>query len=132
MKELERYFLQQLKEQYQSTMKFLRDFKEEDFQERHFGVFNDFITRLHRKEVLDGQVREILAEMIFQIDTQQPSPSVLPPRPIKSHWIVHCRCGSTFDETPLVQCYACQVKSSPLSHSLAISPSSYGNMSPVW
>lgn len=113
MKELERYFLQQLKVQYQSTMNFLPDFNEDDFQEKHLGIFKDFISRLHGKEVLDGQVREILAEMIFQIDTQQPSPSVSPPpRIIKSNWIVHCRCGSTIDETPLVQCYACQVKSS--------------------
>jgi uncharacterized protein Smg (DUF494 family) len=56
-------------------MNFLRDFKEENFQEKNFGVFKDFITHLHAKEVLNGQIREILAEMIFQIDTQQPSSS---------------------------------------------------------
>ena len=121
MKELERYFLQQLKVQYQSTINFLPDFKEGDFKGKHLGVFKDFIARLHGKEVLNGQIREILAEMIFQIDSQQPSPfAPPPPRIIKSNWIVHCPCGSTFDETPLVQCYACQVKI-PLPSFLSIS-----------
>ncbi|CAF4985441.1 unnamed protein product, partial [Rotaria socialis] len=25
-------------------------------------------------------------------------------------FVVHCRCGSVYDESSLVQCYACQVR----------------------
>ena len=111
MKELERYFLVQLKKQYRSTMDFFPRFTDDDFRERNLEIFQDFIARLHRKEVLQGQIREILSEMIFHIDTQYPSSLAHPLRLNKTNWIVHCQCGSTFDEVPLVQCYACQVQS---------------------
>ena len=74
-----------------------------------------FITRLHEKEVFDGDVRQTLFRVIFTIDEMdllEPAPShhqrSNKPAAIKEH-LVHCRCGSHFDETILVQCYACEV-----------------------
>jgi hypothetical protein len=98
--------LDRLKLEYQSTINLFKNFNEENFNQRNLGILKDFIARLHEKEVIDGQIREILSEIIFNIE----SISLNTQRITKNHWIVHCRCGSTYDEVPLVQCYACQVK----------------------
>ena len=108
VKELEQYFRDRLKLDYQSPIALFRTFTEDDFNQKHSGLLTDFIARLHAKEVLAGPIREILAEIIFNVDLQQPTASDAP-RMIKKNWIVHCRCGSTYDEVPLVQCYACQL-----------------------
>jgi hypothetical protein len=83
----------------------------------------EFVTRLHAKETVDGQLRAIVYNMIFTIEAPSVSPIVYrtPTAHIASthrtaktssliDCIVHCRCGSMFDETTLVQCYACQVR----------------------
>jgi hypothetical protein len=109
VKELERYFLDRLKLDYQSTINLFKNFNENNFNQRNLGILKDFIARLHAKEIIDGQIREILAEIIFHIDHHNQAISSNTQRIIKNNWIVHCRCGSTYDEVPLVQCYACQV-----------------------
>ncbi len=98
--------MDRLKLEYQSTINLFKNFNEENFNQRNLGILKDFIARLHEKEVIDGQIREILSEIIFNIESISSNTQ----RIIKNHWIVHCRCGSTYDEVPLVQCYACQVK----------------------
>lgn len=76
--------------------------------------FEAFVQRLHRRETIDGLVRQCLYEAIFEIDGNAPSK-------ISKEILLHCRCGSSFEETLLVQCYACQVKSS-LSDFLVLHP----------
>ena len=89
-------------------------------------TFENFITNLHEKEVTDGQVREVLYDIIYNIDDNSEdndSPivyKIVLANNINSHrtlrfrtssdCIVHCRCGSVYDENSLVQCYACQVR----------------------
>jgi len=99
--------------------------KEENRNLTNLHTLENFITRLHEKEVIDGQVRESLYEAIFNIDDNSNNNSpivykivlannVSSHRPtrskISSDCIVHCRCGSVYDENSLVQCYACQVR----------------------
>ena len=112
MKELERYFLDRLKIDYQSTINLFNDFTEDNFNQKNLSIFEGFIARLHAREIIDGQAREVLAEIVFHVDQEQPS-SLNIQRIIKNNLIVHCRCGSTYDEIPLVQCYACQVSELP-------------------
>ncbi len=109
VKELQRYCIEIVKIEYQSTINLFDNMQDEHQNDRNLGIFQDFIKRFHQKEVLHGQIREILAEIIFHIDQNQ---TILynTPRPIKNHRIIHCRCGSNCEETSLVQCYACQVR----------------------
>ena len=94
---------------------------EENKNERNLNILNDFITCLHEKEVINGQIRESLYETIFNIDNTSPivyktvaSNTTNTHRTTKNiltnDCIIHCRCGSVYDETLLVQCYACQVR----------------------
>jgi hypothetical protein len=89
-------------------------------------TLEDFIARLHEKEVQDGEIRGILYDIIYDIDNNienNESPiiyKIVLANNITSHrtskstapsdCIVHCRCGSVYDENSLVQCYACQVR----------------------
>jgi hypothetical protein len=99
--------------------------KEEDRNSTNLLTLENFITRLHEKEVIDGQIREILYDIIYNIDDTSniDSPIVykivlannnnshrLTRTKTSSDCIVHCRCGSVYDENSLVQCYACQVR----------------------
>ena len=71
--------------------------------------------------MFDGQIRETIYDIIFNIDQNLPVvyKTVLP-NPTNTHRtsknisindsIIHCRCGSVYDETLLIQCYACQVR----------------------
>lgn len=96
--------------------------------ERHstnLHTLEEFIGRFHEKEVIDGQVREVLYDLIYCIDEDSDnnppinyktvlgntnsSHRLQRPR-ISSDFIVHCRCGSVYDENSLVQCYACKVR----------------------
>ena len=89
----------------------------------HFHMLESFIERLHEKEVRDGQIRQVLYEIIYNISDHSDDDSPIaykivldikpnshrPPKSRTAECIVHCRCGSVFDENSLVQCYACQV-----------------------
>ena len=124
MKDLEIYFIHRLKVDYQSALDLFDRLKtsmtDEAEQRNDLG---EFVTRLHAKETIDGQIRAIVYDMIFTIEAPSVSPIVY--RTLTSHiasthrtskaisfidCIVHCRCGSMYDETTLVQCYACQVR----------------------
>lgn len=70
---------------------------------------------------MNGLVRESLYDIIFSIDSSSPvvyktilSNTTSANRTTKIALVndctVHCRCGSVYDETSLVQCYACQVR----------------------
>ncbi len=94
---------------------------EENNNERNLKIFKDFITCLHEKEIVNGQIREILYETIFNIDNISSIVyKTIVPNTTSTHrttkhiltndCIIHCRCGSVYDETLLVQCYACQVR----------------------
>ena len=90
-----------------------------DKSDRNRNILQNFITNLHRKEVTNGQIRETLYDIIFNIDNNSPIvyKTVLTntpkSKPIPTNdCIVHCRCGSFDDETSLVQCYACLVRKS--------------------
>jgi hypothetical protein len=99
--------------------------KEDNRNLTNLNTFENFITHLHEKEVLDGQIRSILYDIIYNIDdnANNTSPIVykivlantvsshrLTRSKISTDSIVHCRCGSVYDENSLVQCYACQVR----------------------
>ncbi len=113
VKELQKYFIDILKTEYKSTINLFTNLNQDNKNERNLDIFKDFITRLHNKEVINGQIRETLSDIIFNID-QKNSPILFNTtnthRIIKTNCIVHCRCGSVYDETSLVQCYACQVR----------------------
>lgn len=115
MTELKIYFLHQLKVDHQAAIDLFTQPVVIQSDAPRWTELEDFITRLHEKEVFDGDVRQTLFRVIFTIDEMdllEPDPSHHQrnnkPVPIKEH-LVHCRCGSHFDETILVQCYACQV-----------------------
>ncbi|CAF4359741.1 unnamed protein product, partial [Adineta steineri] len=103
-------------------------------EQTDLNTLENFIERLHKKETIDGQIRQILYDIIYNIsdkiidedddddETIDNSPIVykivLDNKPSShrasrsrtgSDCIVHCRCGSVYDETSLVQCYACQL-----------------------
>jgi hypothetical protein len=120
-----------------------------NMKEKHENVTNlhtleNFITQLHEKEVMDGQVRELIYEIIYNIDENSEdndSPivyKIVLANNVSSHrvsrsrtssdCIVHCRCGSVFDENSLVQCYACQVRLQEIIFLIILSLFSYGNM----
>jgi len=101
-----------------------------NMQEEHRPLTNlqtleNFIGRLHEKEIIEGQIREILYDMIYSIDNNSNNKSPIAYKIIldnktnlhrtsrsrtSSDCIIHCRCGSVHDEISLVQCYACQVR----------------------
>lgn len=88
-------------------------------------TLEEFIARLHKKETVHGQIREVLYDIIYTIDDHtddDDSPIVYkivlannvnthraPRGRTTSDCVVHCRCGSVYDENSLIQCYACQV-----------------------
>lgn len=101
---------------------------EKDRSATNLNTLENFIGRLHEKEVIHGQIRETLYDTIFNIDdnndeSKDDSPivyKIVLASNVNSHrstrsrtssdCIVHCRCGSVYDESSLVQCYACQVR----------------------
>lgn len=123
--ELKNYFLQTIKTEYAQTLNLFIYMQEEPTTQANITTLEDFITRLHEREVRDGQIREILYDIIYNIDkrAQDHSPvnyKIVLNNNVNSHrsnrsatsvdCVVHCRCGSVQDETSLVQCYACQVR----------------------
>jgi len=99
--------------------------KEDNRNLTNLNTLENFITRLHEKEVVDGQIRSILYDIIYNIDDNLNNTSpivykIVLANNVSSHrlirskistdYIVHCRCGSVYDENSLVQCYACQVR----------------------
>ncbi|CAF3569687.1 unnamed protein product, partial [Rotaria sp. Silwood2] len=119
VKELEIYFINILKINYQSTLNLFNNMNNKDKNQRNLNILQDFITRLHQKEIFDGQIREILYNIIYTIDnntsivyktvlTNTTNTSRTTKNISTNDCIVHCRCGSVYDETSLVQCYACQ------------------------
>lgn len=105
MQQLRAYYLEQLKSDYRATLSLFDPLNFHDLPPSCFTELEQFISRSHRREITDGILRRCLYEMIFDID------ACLPKKICKDHLIVHCRCGSFFEETILVQCYACQVTS---------------------
>jgi hypothetical protein len=104
--------------QYQSTINLFDNMNE---SERNLNSFQKFVTHLHEKEVINGQIRATLYDIIFNLDNNSPIVyKTIQANPTNTHrttknipindCIVHCRCGSVYDETLLVQCYACQVR----------------------
>ena len=114
MSELRIYFLQRCKVNYQSTIDLFPRSVTIKAEDLHWTEFEHFVSRLHQREVFDGDIRQTLYRVIFTIDEMdlvEPAPTphrATKPVAVKEH-LVHCRCGSFFDETVLVQCYACQV-----------------------
>lgn len=149
MLELQEYFLQTIKNQYQTRLKLFQYMKYLDQNLATIQTLENFIARFHEREVIHGQMREILYDIIYEIDTNYDSEDesavvykIVHANTVNSHrtsrsrtasdWIVHCRCGSVYDESSLVQCYACQVRfpktlfnSSIIFHLFLFS---YGNM----
>jgi hypothetical protein len=91
----------------------------------NLNTLENFIANLHEKEVRDGQIRETLYDIIYNIDENSMNNSPIcykivlanstnSHRPARNKsavdYTVHCRCGSVYDENSLVQCYACQVR----------------------
>jgi hypothetical protein len=122
--ELRDYFVRIIQYRYQRTIDLFRHMKhEQSYCLTNQSTLDAFIERLHRREIRDGLVRRTLYDMIYDIAsiTSTSSPivykivvnSIGSHRTIKSSgqadFIVHCRCGSVYDENSLVQCYACQV-----------------------
>ncbi|CAF5217662.1 unnamed protein product, partial [Rotaria magnacalcarata] len=121
VKELETYFMDMLKPIYQSTIDLFNNMTDTDKNERNSSSLQYFIERLHEKETMNGQIREILCDIIYSIcpstpvvykivqanttNTNRTTKTIL-----TNDSIVHCRCGSVYDEVSLVQCYACQVR----------------------
>ncbi|CAF0858661.1 unnamed protein product [Adineta ricciae] len=121
--ELQEYFTQTLKSQYKSALALFHFMLHDEQMITHFHMLESFIERLHEKEVRDGQIRQVLYEIIYNISDHSDDDSPIAykivldskpnsHRPSKSRTvecIMHCRCGSVFDENSLVQCYACQL-----------------------
>ena len=146
--QLKEYFLHTVKIEYQKKLKLFVHMTEENPIVASLHTLEEFVGRFHEKEVIDGQIREILHDIVYCIDEHSTKNSpivykIVLGNSITSHrtgrpritpdCIVHCRCGSVYDENSLVQCYACQVRSSNLCfihHSSSFS--SYGNMSLVF
>ena len=121
---LENYFYRTIKSEYAKKFDLFVYMDEEDRQLTNLQTLEEFIARLHEKEIIDGQIREVLYDLISCIDEESnnntpiaykvvlgntnSSHRIQRPR-ISSDCIVHCRCGSVYDENSLVQCYACQV-----------------------
>lgn len=99
--------------------------REEQQTLMNLHTFENFIERLHRKEIIDGQIRQVLYEIIYNLDENSDNDSpinykIVLDSKINSHrtsksrtaldCIIHCRCGSVHDEISIVQCYACQVR----------------------
>jgi hypothetical protein len=122
--ELQDYFLHTVKIEYQTKLDLFDHMNDEDRNLTNLHTLENFIRHFHEKEVIDGQIREVLYDIIYNIDedTTNNSPiayKIVLGNSINSHrtgrtrtssdCIVHCRCGSVYDENSLVQCYACQV-----------------------
>ena len=121
VRELQIYFINILKMEYKLTINLFDNINDEDKNGRNLNSFKDFITCLHEKEVTHGQIRESLYDMIFTIDKTSPivyktivanttNTHRTSKNTLANDCIIHCRCGSVYDETLLVQCYACQVR----------------------
>lgn len=124
MLELQEYFLQTLKFQYKTILDLFIYMQDNVGNIPNLRTLENFIRSFHEKEVRDGHIRQTLYDMIYNIDdhsNDDDSPihyrivldnKTNSHRTIKSKTfdcIVHCRCGSVFEEISLVQCYACQV-----------------------
>ncbi|CAF3874447.1 unnamed protein product [Rotaria sp. Silwood1] len=122
VKELEIYFIDVLKINYQPTINLFHNMNNENKNQRNLNILQNFITYLHKKEIINGQIREILYDIIYTIDnstsiiyktvlTNTTNTNRTTKNISTNDYIVHCRCGSMYDETSLVQCYAWQVRS---------------------
>lgn len=124
--ELEEYFFQTVKCDYEKMFELFVFMNDDEQHSTNFHTLDEFISRLHAKEVIDGQVREVLYDLIYCIDEDSENNSPINYKIVlgntnsshriqrsrtSSDCIVHCRCGSVYDENSLVQCYACEVRS---------------------
>ncbi|UJR22985.1 hypothetical protein I4U23_026012 [Adineta vaga] len=118
--ELQRYFTDILKVHYELTINLFNNINDQNQNERNLDIFKDFLTCFHEKEVIDGQVRETMYDIIYDLDNTQPIVyKTVTPTTTSTHRttkntctndsIIHCRCTSVYDETLLIQCYACQL-----------------------
>ncbi|CAF3258220.1 unnamed protein product [Rotaria socialis] len=120
VKELETYLMDILKPIYQSTIDLFNNMTDTDKNERNSASLQYFIERLHEKETMNGQIREILYDIIYNVGPSTPvvyktvqanttNTNRTTKTILTNDSIVHCRCGSVYDEVSLVQCYACQL-----------------------
>ncbi|CAM4952280.1 unnamed protein product [Rotaria socialis] len=122
--ELQSYFVNTLKFEYVDILNLFVNMKEKDRHLASLSTLEKFISSFHEREVIHGQIREILYDVIFNIDDNSNNESpivykIVLAGNVNSHrtlrsrtspdFIVHCRCGSVYDESSLVQCYACQL-----------------------
>ena len=123
--ELQRYFLNTLKVEYRDILNSFNNIKDHNQSLANLHTLENFIQCLHMKEVISGQISEILYDIVYNIasDSNGDSPinyKIVLGNSTNSHrtsrsrtssdCVVHCRCGSVYDENSLVQCYACQVR----------------------
>ncbi|CAF1039536.1 unnamed protein product [Rotaria sordida] len=121
--ELQSYFHNTLKVEYKKILNLFLNMKDKERNLTNLQTLENFIGRLHEKEIIYGQIREILYDIIYNIDENSDNDSpivykIVLASNVNSHrtsrsrtssdCIVHCRCGSVYDENSLVQCYACQ------------------------
>ncbi|CAF1484599.1 unnamed protein product, partial [Rotaria magnacalcarata] len=122
--ELQRYFVNRLKFEYVDILNLFINMKEKDRHLESLSTLENFISNFHEREVIHGQIKGILYDVIFNIDHNSNNESpivykIVLASNVNSHrtlrsktssdFIVHCRCGSVYDENSLVQCYACQL-----------------------
>ena len=122
--ELRDYFFQTLKMEYQKKFELFYFMNEDERKITNVQTLENFIRDFHDREVIDGHVREVLYDIIYNIDEESEDNSPIVYKivlgnsanshrtgrtRVPSDCVVHCRCGSVFDENSLVQCYACQV-----------------------
>ncbi|CAF4678508.1 unnamed protein product [Rotaria sp. Silwood1] len=122
--ELQSYFQNTIKIEYRNILKLFINVKDKEQNINNLHTLENFIGRLHEKEVMYGQIRQLLYDIIYNIDDNPDDDSpivykIVLAGSVNSHrtskskpssdCIVHCRCGSVYDENSLVQCYACQL-----------------------
>jgi len=122
--DLQDYFNGTIKNEYENKFKLFNRMKILQENTENVQTFEQFLTDFHKKEVIEGQIREILYDIIYAVDDDTKTKAPITYKIVlangsnshRSHrsksssdTIVHCRCGSVCDENSLVQCYACQL-----------------------
>jgi hypothetical protein len=126
--------LEDLKKRFETSLELFQSIPSSYETSSPINLLETFITRLHQREVIEGQVRRHLYELVSQLDEKAHGPSPIAYKIVLANsaaphragkvsnsvidQIVHCRCGSMQDETSLVQCYACQVRNTILARQI--------------
>lgn len=121
--ELQDYFYNTLQNEYRNKFKLFDRMKFLQNNTENMQTFEHFITSFHEKETVEGQIREILYDIVYTMDDDKDkipiNYRIVLANGLNSHrshrskssseTIVHCRCGSVYDENSILQCYACQL-----------------------